>query len=239
MEDGALDLSNDDPEDEKAASENEPKRSPIRNHRSCCRDAVFDRPDRGPPPCADRGPPLCIANFSIIFAGGASDAKRQSPRTTGRWCTSTCIVLSAFCLLGCTEAKIHPVNAVLGASPSPDVPGPTAMAARKQNWGCPRIESAITSRIESMRSAKARAETEQGQVPPTLARMVARRTGPPGAGNAALTEFRKMRSDASQLNDLLKEKGCARYKIDVEAPTFLHPQTMPSEQEDKRDEVHK
>jgi hypothetical protein len=74
-----------------------------------------------------------------------------------------------------------------------------------------------------MRSAKARAETEQEQVPPTLARMIARLTGPPGAGNAALPEFQTIRSDASQLNDLLKEKGCAEYRIDVKAPAFLNP----------------
>lgn len=72
-----------------------------------------------------------------------------------------------------------------------------------------------------MQSAKARAEKEEEQTPQTLARMVARLSGPPGAGNAALTEFTELRSDADQLNDLLREKRCARYRIDVEAPTFL------------------
>lgn len=58
-------------------------------------------------------------------------------------------------------------------------------------------------------------------MPQTLARMAARLSGPPGAGNAALTEFQEARSDADQLNDLLREKGCATYPISVDAPAFL------------------
>jgi hypothetical protein len=72
-----------------------------------------------------------------------------------------------------------------------------------------------------MRSAKARAEMAEEQMSPTLARMFARASGPPGAGNAALAEFQELRSDADQLNDLLSEKGCTRYTIDVEPPAFL------------------
>jgi hypothetical protein len=132
-------------------------------------------------------------------------------------------MLSAFWLLGCADAKIPPANAVPATSPRPDMSGPTTTDARKQNWSCPRIERAIASLIEPMRAAKTRAEAEQKQAPPTLARMAARLTGPPGGGNAGLTEFQKMRSDASQLNGLLREKGCAEYRIDVKAPAFLNP----------------
>ena len=72
-----------------------------------------------------------------------------------------------------------------------------------------------------MQSAKARAEAEQEQMPQTLARMVARLSGPSGAGNAALAEFQELRSEADQLNNLLREKGCAAQHISVDAPAFL------------------
>jgi hypothetical protein len=99
--------------------------------------------------------------------------------------------------------------------------GHTAAAARKQNWSCQRIERAIGDLMEQMRLAKARAEEEEEQLAPTLARMLARLSGPPGAGNAALAEFKELRSDADQLNDLLREKGCPSVTIDVEPPAFL------------------
>jgi len=93
--------------------------------------------------------------------------------------------------------------------------------ARKQNWACPRIERAIAKLIEAMQAAKARAEKEQAQMPQTLERMVARLSGPSGAGNVALAEFQATRGDIDGLNDLLREKGCARYTVDVEPPAFL------------------
>jgi hypothetical protein len=95
------------------------------------------------------------------------------------------------------------------------------MDARKQNWDCRRIERAISNLVEPTLSAKARAEKEEEQMPQTLARTVARLSGPPGAGNAAFTEFAELRNDTDQLDDLLREKRCAGYRIDVEAPTFL------------------
>ena len=72
-----------------------------------------------------------------------------------------------------------------------------------------------------MEAIKARAEKEEEQMAQTLERMFARLSGPPGSGNAALAEFRETRRDADQLNDLLREKGCATYAIDVDYPAFL------------------
>jgi hypothetical protein len=72
-----------------------------------------------------------------------------------------------------------------------------------------------------MQAAKKQAEAEEEQMAPTLARLFARLSGPPGAGNAALAKFEEARRDADQLNDLLGEKGCARSTIDIEAPAFL------------------
>jgi hypothetical protein len=66
-----------------------------------------------------------------------------------------------------------------------------------------------------MQKAKARAEKHQEKVAPTLLQMLARMSGPPGAGNPALIEFQKARYDADQLNDLLREKGCATHPIGV------------------------
>jgi hypothetical protein len=85
------------------------------------------------------------------------------------------------------------------------------------------IERALASLMEPMRSAKQRAETEQEQLPPTIARMAARLSGSPGSGNAAYAEYQKLHSDAEQLNDLLREKGCASYRIDGEAAPSLQP----------------
>jgi hypothetical protein len=203
-----LNLSNDHPK-------GETDRSTIHSRKPNCLEAVIDR--------SDTGLALCASDLCIISPDRPSRGKCQSLRTMGRWRTSTCVVLSVFWLFGCTDAKIPPANAVPGPSPSPDISGPTATDARKQNWGCPRIERAITSLIEPMRAAKTRAETEQKQAPPTLARVASRLTGPPGGGNAALTEFQKMRNDASQLNGLLREKGCAERRIDIQAPAFLNP----------------
>jgi hypothetical protein len=97
----------------------------------------------------------------------------------------------------------------------------SAQAARKHGWGCQQIERAIANLITSMEAAKERAEKEEGQMAQTLERMFVRLSGPPGAGNAALAEFQGMRRDADQLNDLLREKGCATYSIGVDDPAFL------------------
>ena len=128
---------------------------------------------------------------------------------------AVCTVLSVLCLPSFTEAKVRAAASSVTATG-----GPTATLARKQNWYCRRIERAIACLAEAMLSAKARAELEEEQLAPTLARMFARVSGPPGAGNAALTEFLELRSDADQLNDLLREKGCATYPVSVDAPAF-------------------
>jgi hypothetical protein len=82
-------------------------------------------------------------------------------------------------------------------------------------------EQAIANLIIAMEATKVRAEKEEEQMAQTLERMFARLSGPPGAGNAALAEFQETRRDADQLNDLLKEKGCATYSIGVDDPAFL------------------
>jgi hypothetical protein len=130
-----------------------------------------------------------------------------------------CIVLAASCLPSRAEAQV-PTDAASTAS-SATLSGRTATAARKQNWNCRRIERAIANLAEAMLAAKARAELEEEQLAPTLARTLARVSGPPGAGNAALVEFQELRSDADQLNDLLSEKGCATFSISVDPPAFL------------------
>jgi len=58
-------------------------------------------------------------------------------------------------------------------------------------------------------------------MPRTIARAGQRIFGAPGAGNAALVEFREALSDADQLNALLSEHGCAQHRIDVPEPAFL------------------
>lgn len=134
------------------------------------------------------------------------------------------VILSASCLLGCTEARVQPADAISGPSPSGvSFSGPTATAAYKQNWNCQRIERAIANLVEPMQLAKARAKMEEQKIAPTLARMLARLAGPPGAGNAALAEYQHLRSDADQLNELLREKGCASFTIDIGAPLLLLP----------------
>lgn len=107
------------------------------------------------------------------------------------------------------------------ASSEVHLSGAIATAARKQNWDCQRIEPAIAKLLTGMRAMKERAEKEQAQPAQTLERMFARFFDPPGAGNAALAEFLKSRSDIDQLNDLLREKGCATYPIGVDYPEFL------------------
>jgi hypothetical protein len=115
-------------------------------------------------------------------------------------------------LKGADKALIGSGRARLGA---------TATAARTQKWDCLRIERAIAKLLTGMQATKERAEKEQEQPAQTLERMFARLSGPPGAGNAALAEFQKARSDVDQLNDLLREKGCATYPVGVDAPAFL------------------
>ena len=154
------------------------------------------------------------------FSAAALYVDTNAMRRQGRRrsvCASVCCL--ALCLTSGTQS--HALAAEVTAATGGRLPGPTATAARKQDWYCRRIERAIAELTEAMRSAKARAEMEEEQMSPTLARMFARVSGPPGAGNAALAEFQELRSDADQLNELLGEKGCTRYTIDVEPPAFL------------------
>jgi hypothetical protein len=136
-------------------------------------------------------------------------------------CAFVCTILAGLCLPSCVESQVRAAGSSVTLPTVGRSAGATATLARKQNWYCRRIERAIASLTEAMLSAKARAELEEDHLAPTLARMFARASGPPGAGNAALAEFRELRSDADQLNDLLREKGCATYPIWVEAPAFL------------------
>jgi hypothetical protein len=107
-----------------------------------------------------------------------------------------------------------------GALSGADVAGANATAARKQSWNCGRIQQAIKNLIAAMQEAKARAEKHEEQAAPTLLQMLARMSGPPGAGNPVLAEFQSARRDADQLNDLLREKGCATHPIGVAPPDF-------------------
>ncbi len=125
-------------------------------------------------------------------------------------------VICLSCLTNCTGRQLP--SAVSSAAPS--VAGATATAARKQRWNCERIERAINNLIAAMQEAKARAEKHQEQVAPTLSQMLARISGPPGAGNPALAEFQKAHRDAEQLNDLLSERGCATRSVAVAPPRF-------------------
>jgi hypothetical protein len=128
---------------------------------------------------------------------------------------------------GCTTGSSPSLASLKGgdkaviASSGVHLSGATATAARKQNWGCQRIEPAIAKLLTGMRATKERAEKEQEQPANTIERMFARASGPPGTGNAALDEFQEARSDIDQLNDLLREKGCATYPIGVDVPAFL------------------
>jgi hypothetical protein len=156
----------------------------------------------------------------------------MSPPTVGRlqdrhlavlrsaW-TSASIVLSVASLSGCSEPQVPPAYLISDPSPrSSPVAAPTAAAARKQNWNCQRIEREMADLGEAMRLAKTRAEIEQEQLAPTLARMVERFSGPPGAGNGAFGDFEAMRGDVDQLNGLLQDKGCATVDVGVEAPAL-------------------
>jgi hypothetical protein len=139
-----------------------------------------------------------------------------------RACAATFSLVSVLCLTGCTSAEIESSDGATGAPPSTaSVPGATAEVARKQNWNGQRIERAIANLFDDAQAAKARAEKEQEQLPQTMARMIARLSGPPGAGNAALADFEETRSKAGELNHLLREKGCASYEIDAGKPAFL------------------
>ena len=147
--------------------------------------------------------------------------KAMRSQLGARVACAVCTVLFALCLPSCAEAQVRTAGAPVTPATGPRLAGPTATLARQQNWYCRRIERAIASIAEAMLSVKARAELEEEKLAPTLARMFARVSGPPGAGNAALAEFQELRSDADQLNDLLREKGCATYPIWVDAPAFL------------------
>jgi hypothetical protein len=158
--------------------------------------------------------------FDAVAAPHVGTKAMRSQLGAGVAC-AVCTVLSVLCFPSCTEAQVRAAAASVTPASGSRLAGPTATLARKQNWYCRRIERAIASLAEAMLSVKARAELEEEQLAPTLARMFARVSGPPGAGNAALAEFQELRSDADQLNDLLREKGCATYPIWVDAPAFL------------------
>ena len=133
-----------------------------------------------------------------------------------------CIILLLSCLPSCAESQTRPPSLISAPSLSgAGLAGPTAGDARKQNWGCDKIKWAIAALIPILEAEKERAEKEEEKLALTLERMFARLSGPPGAGNAALVEFMETRRDTDQLNDLLSDKGCARYVIGVDDPAFL------------------
>lgn len=138
-------------------------------------------------------------------------------RTRARLCIAICLS----CLTNCSGLQLQPADMISPeASSDTDVAGATVTAARKQNWNCQRIEQAIKNLIAAMHEAKVRAEKHQEQVAPTLVQMLARMSGPPGAGNPALGDFQRARRDSDQLNDLLRERGCATHSIAVAPPRF-------------------
>lgn len=161
-----------------------------------------------------------------ILDKGCEPLRRPGRRLPGRpsWRGTRaclCVVICLSCLTNCTGQQLPPAGTVSsGALSGADVAGATVTAARKQSWNCQRIEQTIKNLIAAMQEAKARAEKHQEQVAPTLLQMLARISGPPGAGNPALVEFQRARRDADQLNDLLREKGCATHPIGITPPQF-------------------
>jgi hypothetical protein len=132
-----------------------------------------------------------------------------------------CVLICLSWLTSCTGRQLPPASTVSsGALIGADLAGATATVARKQRWNCQRIQQAIKNLIAAMQEAKARAEKHEEQAAPTLLQMLARMSGPPGAGNPALGEFQKARRDADQLNDLLRVMGCATHPIGVAPPRF-------------------
>ena len=158
--------------------------------------------------------------FRAVAAQYVGTKAMRSQGGAGLAC-AVCTVVSVLGLPSCTESQVRAAAVSATLAPGARLAGPTATLARKQNWYCGRVERAISSLAEAMLSVKARADLEVEKLAPTLARMFARVSGPPGAGNAALAELQELRSDADQLNDLLREKGCATYPIWVDAPAFL------------------
>jgi hypothetical protein len=158
--------------------------------------------------------------FRAVAAPYVGTKAMRSHGGAGLVC-AVCTVASVLGLPSCTESQARAAAVSSTLAPGARLAGPTVTLARKQNWYCGRIERAIASLAEAMLAAKTRAELEEQKLAPTLARTFARVSGPPGAGNAALAEFQDLRSDADQLNDLLREKGCATFPIWVDAPEFL------------------
>lgn len=140
-------------------------------------------------------------------------------------CPLVRVLISAACLSGCSEQQTSLGSAASAALPSrARMPASTATEAQRQNWKCQRIERAITDLVEPMRAALVRTEKEEEQMPQTLVRTMERLSGPPGAGNAAFAEFTELRNDADRLNDLLRRKRCAEYRVDIGEPAFRQRQ---------------
>ncbi len=131
------------------------------------------------------------------------------------------VILWATLLASCAEPKLRPSGTVSATlSQLAERPELTAKAARDQKWTCQRIERAIVSLSETMRVTRKQAEEEQQALAPTIARMFARASGAPGAGNAALAEFHEAQRDAEQLNALLREKGCPSRPVGNSTPEW-------------------
>ena len=186
-------MSRDDPENEIGTPDSEPELSSHRSRKACCHDGTFGRDDGGPHLCGNYAPVSRLRGMPLRC------------RRTAR--APICIILSLLCLPSCAEPQPRPAGVISTPSPSgAGSAGATAREARKQNWGCDKINREIAALIPTLEAEKERAEKEEEKMAATLERMFARLSGPPGAGNAALAEFRETRRDTDQLNDLLREK---------------------------------
>ena len=94
-------------------------------------------------------------------------------------------------------------------------PPPAAVGADDRQLDCETLRKVVTGLIDQLKRLRAYAQIERDLPPTTMARMVARWQGPPGAGLENAEKYPPVRLRTDTLAALHAEKGCGR--IDVAA----------------------
>ena len=93
----------------------------------------------------------------------------------------------------------------------------------EQKLDCPRLASAVQTQFEQIKTLQRKARKEEAAPADNIARWIARASGAPGAGIAALEEVAYVRAKADAFNAALKAKKCTPVDIDPELAKTSQP----------------
>ena len=147
---------------------------------------------------------------------------RQSLDRVSRWC-QLCAVLLLM------PGVLAGMSRDVAAAGSDRAVRPYQLTPDERKLDCRALAGAVTAQIAEIKTLRLKARKEQLEPAPSLTRMFARMSGPPGSGIAALEEIAYARAKADAFNAELQARRCKTILIDAELASVERPSGLDSD----------